>query len=116
MNTTASKIIGGSIALVQVFDIIIHAITDQLEFLRVTSNIIILIWLVLLFRRQAGEDARFTSFGVIGFYLLLNLFFLFQEGFTNPEQGNAPRTMLFILVTLTSILSLILASKSQDTP
>lgn len=116
MNTTASKIIGGSIAFVQVFDIFIHAATDQLEFMRVTSNIIVLIWLALFFLTRLGRGTKSVSFGVIGFYLLLNLIFLFQEGFTNPEQGDTPRIMLFVLVTLTSILSLILASKSQDTP
>lgn len=115
MNIPATKIIGGITGLVQVFDILIHAATDQLEALRVTSNIIILIWLALLFLGRISPSARFASFGVIGFYLLLNLIFLFQEGFTNPEQGGAPRSMLFILVILTSILSLMLASKPQHT-
>ena len=111
MNSTASKIIGIVIAIVQVFDILIHAATDQLEFLRVTANIVILVWLAILFFGKLRQVAKATSAGVLGLYILLNLIFLFQAGFTNPEQGGAPRTMLFILVILTSLLSILLVFK-----
>lgn len=111
MNSTASKITGIVIVIVQVFDILIHAATDQLEFLRVTANIVILVWLAILFFGRLRQVSQAASAGAIGLYLLLNLIFLFQAGFTNPEQGGAPRTMLFILVILTSLLSILLVFK-----
>lgn len=100
------------IALIQLIDIIIHAATDQLEFLRVTSNILILIWLTVLCLTKVKTN-RFASFGTVGLYLFLNLLFLAQAGFTNPTQGGAPRTMLFILVILTTALSTWLTTKQQ---
>jgi hypothetical protein len=112
MQSTSSKIIGGIILLIQVFDVILHAATDQLEFLRVTSNIIILIWLTVLFLVNV-RIKPIASFGTTGLYLFLNLLFLAQAGFTNPEQDDAPRTMLFILVALTVLLSMILTIKHQ---
>ena len=114
MNSTVSKITGIVIAIVQVFDILIHAATDQLEFLRVTANILILVWLAILFFGRLRQVSQAASAGAIGLYLLLNLIFLFQAGFTNPAQGNAPRTMLFILVILTSLLSILLVFKTPQ--
>lgn len=114
MNSTASIITGIVIAIVQVFDILIHAATDQLELLRVTANIVILVWLAILFFRRLRQVSQAASVGVIGLYILLNLIFLFQAGFTNPAQGNAPRTMLFILVILTSLLSILLVFKTPQ--
>ena len=113
MNSTVSKIIGIVIAILQVFDILIHAAADQLEFLRVTANIIILIWLAIVFFGRLGQVSKAASAGAIGLYLLLNLIFLFQAGFTNPDQGGAPRTMLFILVFLTIVLSTLFTTNHQ---
>ncbi len=113
MNSSASKITGIVIVIVQAFDIFIHAATDQLELLRVTANIVILVWLAILFFGRLGQISKAASAGAIGLYILLNLIFLFQAGFTNPEQDGAPRTMLFILVILTSILSMPMVFKPQ---
>ena len=100
-----------AIALVQIFDIFIHAATDQLEFLRVTSNILILGWLGLAATGKLNKKFLGVSVSSVGLYLLLNFLFLLQEGFTNPEQGGAPRTMLFLLVLLTVGLSALLTFK-----
>lgn len=107
MKKTALKTLGIGIALIQFFDVLLHAATDQLEFLRVTSNLVILSWLAFLFfsKRMIKPSA---SFGSISLYLFLNLLFLAQAGWTNPAQGGAPRTMLFILVILTILLSTLL--------
>ena len=43
---TSLKTLGIGIALIQFFDVMLHAAIDQLEFLRVTSNLVILSWLV----------------------------------------------------------------------
>lgn len=113
MNSISSKTIGAVIALLQIFDVIIHAVTDQLEFLRITSNIVILIWLTILFVGKV-KIKPFASFGILGLYLFLNLLFLAQAGFTNPAQGGEPRLMLFALVILTVILSMFLNIKHQQ--
>ena len=106
------KTLGIIIAFTQLFDLVLHAITNQLEFLRVTSNIIILLWLMLfLFGKM--KISYFASFGTIGLYLFSNILFLAQAGLTNPAQGGAPRTLLFILVFLTIVLSTLFTTNHQ---
>lgn len=104
-----------AIALLQLFDIIIHATTNQLEFLRVTSNLVILVWLALVFIRKI-DTILLVAIGFVGLYLILNTIFLIQAGLTNPAQDGAPRTMLFALVVLTVILSVALAFQQKKHP
>jgi hypothetical protein len=56
-TNTLLKVLGIGIALVQIFDVIIHAASDQLEPLRVSSNVIILVWLAIVISliRQAVD-------------------------------------------------------------
>ena len=110
------KITGLVIALVQLVDIALHAATNQLEPLRVSSNLVILLWLAISLFGRLGDKfrpvlgtgtafARWLALAFPGTYLLLNLVFLALEGVTNPEQGGALRITLFGLVTLTTALS-----------
>jgi succinate-acetate transporter protein len=101
------------VALIQVFDILIHAATDQLEPIRVTSNIIILVWLALLASGRLNTRVVIAALGFIGVYCTLNGVFLAVNGVTNPKQGGELRVMLFILVFLTVILGAMLASLWQ---
>ncbi|MFZ4814436.1 MAG: hypothetical protein ACOYL5_07875, partial [Phototrophicaceae bacterium] len=101
------------VALIQAFDILIHAATDQLEPIRVTSNILILLWLVLLASGRFNTRGVITALGAIGVYLTLNVVFLAVNGVTNPEQGGELRVMLFVLVFLTVTLGAVLASLQQ---
>ena len=103
------KVLGSVIALIQLFDIVIHARTDQLEPLRVTSNIIILLWLFFWVLRKLDIKSFVTSIGVVGSYLVLNIIFLAREGITNPQQGGQLRIMLILLVFLTITLSTLLS-------
>lgn len=93
------------IAFVQLFDLAIHATTDQLEPLRVASNAVILLWLVLMAFGIIRGYARQTGIASVSGYLLLNAIFLAQAGFTNPAQGGAVRWMLILLVALTLSLA-----------
>ncbi len=102
-------VLGIGIALTQFFDIIIHATTDQLEPLRVSSNIVVLLWLAIVAYGKLGTKLPPIAIGSIGAYLVLNVVFLLLEGFTNPEQGGALRSLLFLLVLLTLALSSLLA-------
>jgi hypothetical protein len=105
-NTTRMLwILGVAIAVVQVVDIVIHAATDQVEILRILSNLIVLFWVVGVVWGRFKTGSLPMSVGAVGVYLLLNLTFLALEGVTNPAQGDAPRIMLFLLVLLTLGLS-----------
>ena len=94
-----------AIALVQLFDLAIHAATDQLEPLRVASNLVILLWLAVVTSGKISASMRQTGIVSLGGYLLLNALFLAQAGFTNPAQGGAVRWMLILLVALTLALT-----------
>ena len=73
----------------QLLDIPIHAATHQLEPLRVSSNLVILLW------RAAGTSGRLNSkhqlMAVVSSatYLVLNLVFLIQAGVSNPGQDGS---------------------------
>ena len=103
------RVLGGVIAIVQVFDIFIHVATNQVEPIRITSNIIILLWLTTVFILSTFK-ANFLkmAIGSIVAYLVLNIIFLTLEGVTNAEQGGELRVTLFVLVLLTVTLSTLL--------
>jgi hypothetical protein len=103
------RVLGGVIAIVQVFDIFIHIATNQVEPIRITSNIIILLWLTTVFI-VSTFNANFLkmAIGSIVAYLVLNIIFLMLEGVTNAEQGGELRVTLFVLVLLTVTLSTLL--------
>lgn len=93
------------IAFVQLFDIVIHAATAQLEPVRVGSNLVILLWLVLAASGRISAYLRQVGVTCLGVYLLLNALFLAQAGVTNPAQGDEVRWMLFVLIFLTLVLA-----------
>ncbi|MBI1295920.1 hypothetical protein GC175_13280 [bacterium] len=103
------RALSGVLVLVQLFDLVIHLATDQIEPLRITANVVILLWLVVMALGKTGQRTALLSAAAIGVYLLLNLIFLVLEGVTNPAQGDALRTTLFVLVGVTVILSIWLA-------
>ena len=107
-TTTILKILGVGIALIQLFDIFIHAVTDQLEMLRVTSNIIILLWLAIAAAGKFNGKFLQIAMGSVSAYLILNITFLALEGVRNMEQGGELRVTLFLLVFLTTALSALL--------
>ena len=107
-TTTILKILGLGIFLLQLFDIIIHAVTDQLEILRVTSNIIILLWLAIAAAGKFSGKFPQIAMGSVGAYLILNIIFLAFEGVRNMEQGGELRVTLFLLIFLTTALSALL--------
>lgn len=99
---TASIIL---ISLIQVFDIVIHVATNQIEPLRITSNIVIMLWLGTIVLGKLRNWQRQLAVSAMSVYLLLNLIFLSMEGLVNSESGEF-RTILFILVGLTIVLSI----------
>jgi hypothetical protein len=99
------KTFGIGIALIQLVDVFIHAATGQFEIIRVVSNLIILLWLVVIMLNWYKTKFLQISISSIGLYVILNFMFLAKEGLTNPEQGGNLRIMLFLLVFLTVTLS-----------
>ena len=99
------KITGIGIAVIQVLDILLHASTNQLEILRVSSNVIILLWLAVVASGRLNTKFLVTAISAIGLYLILNIIFLAQEGVINVEQGGGLRVTLFLLMFLTITLS-----------
>ncbi|WP_129633847.1 hypothetical protein [Candidatus Oscillochloris fontis] len=99
------KTLGVGIALIQLVDIFIHAATDQLEIIRVISNLVILLWLAVIMLNWYKIKFLQISISSIGLYVILNFIFLAKEGLTNPEQGGNLRTMLLLLAFLTVTLS-----------
>jgi len=113
-SNKTSKAVALGITVIQIFDIFIHAATNQLEPLRVTSNLVILVWLAVWAFGKIKNKLRPASIGAVSLYLLLNIIFLAREGFTNPEQGGEPRVMLFALVFLTTVLSTAFAINQNN--
>jgi len=101
------KLIGLGIVIIQLLDIVLHAATDQLEIIRVTSNLVILTWLATSFSGRV-KNLFPISLGAIGAYLLLNVLFLAREGIYNMEQGDSLRVTLFVLLLLTVAFSTLL--------
>lgn len=115
----STRALGAVIAIIQIVDIFIHVATNQVEPIRITSNIIILLWLAMVFIvRNVQIDFLKTAIGSIAAYLALNVTFLMLKGVTNPEQGGEPRVVLFVLVFLTTALSSLLTylcAKNEST-
>jgi hypothetical protein len=113
LNNRTSLLLSIGIAIIQVVDIIMHVATDQAEPIRITSNVIILLWLALVTFGRVKLNFRIVAAGAIGLYLLLNVIFLATNGVTNPEQGGALRVTLLILIALTVRLSIMLIRQRQ---
>ena len=95
------------IAFIQIVDATIHILTNQAELLRIISNFLIVVWLYVLMSKKNKN----INIGVVSTYIIFNFIFLVLNGFTN--NGN-PRVFLYIAVSLTSILSFNLISKSKS--
>jgi uncharacterized membrane protein YozB (DUF420 family) len=99
------KAAGIGIAVTQILDIMIHAATDQLEPLRVSSNLVVLLWLAFMASGKLKTHSLRTAVVAILVYLILNVVFLALEGVTNANQGGQLRVMLFLLIFITVTLS-----------
>ena len=67
-STVIMKNIGVAIVVTQLLDIIIHAATNQLEPLRVTSNIIILAWLAIMVSGKFHDKSLLMAVASIAAY------------------------------------------------
>ena len=111
--TGKTTLIVVGLILIQLFDILIHAFTDQLELLRVLSNAVLLGWIGYGFLRSSSQISKGIGYGALTIYLLLNIVFLTMFGIRNPSQGDTLRIVLFILVGLTTGLSIWVLSSIE---
>ena len=95
------------ITFIQIVDTTVHILTNQAELLRIISNFLIVVWLYVLMNKKN----KYINIGVVSTYIIFNFIFLVLNGFTN--NGN-PRVFLYIAVSLTSILSFNLISKTKS--
>ncbi|MDQ2092463.1 hypothetical protein [Marimonas arenosa] len=96
---------------VQLFDIIIHVATDQVEPIRIASNALLGLWAIgTVFSLVPAKAATIA----ITLYLILNGWFVALHGVTNQDQGGAVRVTLFVLVGLSTALALWLKNKSHE--
>ena len=95
------------ITFIQIVDATVHILTNQAELLRIISNFLIVVWLYVLMSKKNKN----INIGVVSTYIIFNFIFLVLNGFTN--NGN-PRVFLYIAVSLTSILSFNLISKTKS--
>ncbi|MEL6271240.1 MAG: hypothetical protein AAFV33_02045 [Chloroflexota bacterium] len=109
-NKVQIYILSAVIALVQVFDIVVHVTNDMIEPIRLLSNAFIFVWLGVVLSGRLNQMAWRVMAGFVGVYVLLNVIFLAQNGLTNPENNDEFRTVLFVLVGVTVALSAWLAS------
>ncbi len=114
-TTTSGALIVG-IILIQVLDIFIHAATDQLEILRIASNLAIFLWLAVVTVERFAAKFHLTSFLSVSAYLAFNIVFLAINGVTNFEQGGELRIALFLLMFSTIVLSSLLAFTWKRNP
>jgi len=91
------------IALIQIFDSGVHLVTGQIEPLRLSASLLVLIWLFAI------KSQRF-DWGVVGLYIFANSLFLFREGFLN---AGSPRIFFLAAVISTVLLSWRFISKKE---
>lgn len=101
-------ILGLIIFFIQIFDIAVHVLSNQVELIRILSNILIMVWIISQVFLSLSMN-RVIGIGALTIYLILNIIFLFLEGMLNPYGGY--RIVFFILIVMTSLLSILLMSK-----
>ena len=104
-SLSSIKCVAPLLLFVQLFDIILHVAINQVEPLRITSNLLIVQFIIPAYMGWYKGYFLSAAYWLIGGYVVLNLIFIALNGLTNPEQGDAPRSMLFILVIVTVGLS-----------
>ncbi len=110
MKNTAAPTLLPKLALallaLQFLDIAVHVASDQAEPLRITANLVILVWAAFPFSGRMSPAVRRATLPALAAYLLLNGVFLAQHGLTNPASGGL-RLALLAFVALTSGLMLV---------
>lgn len=103
-----SKTLSIGLVLVQLADVALHVATGQFEPMRVVASLVLAAWALM-----AAKAKIAAGWGALAVYLGLNALFLLQNGFTNPEQGGALRITLFVLVLVSTGLTVLIQRKKS---
>lgn len=109
-NPKSSPALGLTILFIQVFDIVIHVLSHQAEIIRITSNVLVMAWIIAGIYSLKPLN-RLVGIAVLILYLALNVVFIIQAGLLNPYGGY--RTVFFILISLTVWLSVLFIRKTH---
>lgn len=101
------------IMCIQILDIIVHALTNQLEMIRVQSNIIILLWSFFQFIPTHTFSKRIMSTLSVSIYLILNVLFLFQYGIMNSNGSYRVALIMFVGLTIALVFVQIIKKRSN---
>ncbi|MBX3046313.1 MAG: hypothetical protein KF698_04895 [Anaerolineales bacterium] len=102
------RTLGIVLVLVQLADIALHVATGQFEPMRVVASLVLAVWAL-----SAGRANLAAGWGALAVYLGLNALFLLQNGVTNPEQGGALRVTLFVLVLISTALTILIQRRKR---
>ena len=86
------------IILIQVADVTVHVLANQVEPLRITANVIIIIWILLPLKSMTKSFSLVS----ISLFAILNIYFLSQFRVTND---GSPRIFFWGAVVSTLVLS-----------
>lgn len=70
------------LVLVSVADVLVHALSQQLELPRALVALLLVLWV------QAWPQQRWVGWGVVVLYVLVNGWFISQAGLINPTTGS----------------------------
>ncbi|QYK50312.1 MAG: hypothetical protein KF701_07910 [Anaerolineales bacterium] len=102
------RTLGIVLVLVQLADVALHVATGQFEPMRVVASLLLAVWAL-----SAGKASLAAGWGALAVYLGLNALFLLQNGVTNPEQGGALRITLFVLVLISTALTILIQRRKR---
>ena len=98
---------------VQILDVLVHAISEMLEPIRIVSNLCILFGFASIYFQQ--DTPNNTPKISTGIYVLLNLIFVFFSGLVNPATDKL-RIPLFFFVGVTFVLAWLFIRSSTPNP
>lgn len=108
MKITSNLILPIIITLIQIFDLAIHLLTGQIEIIRIVSNLVIFGLVYLLYTNIIIGKKAFWGLAA---YLLLNIYFILENGYVNPNTNSLRLPLLvFLFATLFTTTILILKS------
>lgn len=102
-----------AIVLLQLVDVAIHMATSQFEIVRVIASAFLGGWAFAVLFLDFKETGYTLGRRALVIYLVLNLFFVFENGITNPQLGGQLRILLIGLVLASAYLASMLLKRLQ---
>lgn len=88
----------------QIFDILIHVLSDNFEILRVSANVIVIVWAYYTLKKVTKKSLNYL---VLFSNITLNFIWLAFEGFVLP--------LIFAVLVLTTVIIQIIIMTKKNT-